>query len=118
MIFCVFKIQCMFQIKDIQGYFVQIHKKTYKYSFIKISSASIPVCSFTQEPFMIVLCRIFWQDIFEHSLLLKQLLQDMANVNPLYIGCPQTGTFTNSKDPDKVLHNAPFHQCLHCLLLR
>ena len=97
MIFCVFKIiygvcfiisRKYLGIKYTQGYFVQIHKKTYKYTFIKVPSASIPLCSITQEPFMIVSCRIFWQDIFEHSLLLKQLLQDMANVNPLYIGCP------------------------------
>ena len=26
------------------------------------------------------------------------------------------GTFTNSEDPDDVLHNAALHQGLHCLL--
>ena len=28
------------------------------------------------------------------------------------------GTFTNSEDPDEMLHNAEFHQGLHCLLRR
>ena len=26
------------------------------------------------------------------------------------------GTFANSEDPDEMLHNAAFHQGLHCLL--
>ena len=26
------------------------------------------------------------------------------------------GTFTNSEDPDEMLHNVAFHQGLHCLL--
>ena len=26
------------------------------------------------------------------------------------------GTLANSEYPDKILHNAVFHQCLHCLL--
>ena len=26
------------------------------------------------------------------------------------------GTLANSKDPDEMLHNAAFHQCLYCLL--
>ena len=26
------------------------------------------------------------------------------------------GTFTNSEDPDEMLHNAAFHHGLHCLL--
>ena len=26
------------------------------------------------------------------------------------------GTFTNSEDPDEMLHNASFHQGLHCLV--
>ena len=25
-------------------------------------------------------------------------------------------TFTNSEDPDEMMHNAAFHQGLHCLL--
>ena len=28
------------------------------------------------------------------------------------------GTFTNSEDPDEMLHSAAFHQGLHCLLLK
>ena len=32
-----------------------------------------------------------------------------------YTGNPQTGTFTSSEDPDEMLHNAAFHQRLHCL---
>ena len=35
--------------------------------------------------------------------------------NPLYMGNPKTGTFTNSEDPDEMPHNAAFHQGLHCL---
>ena len=31
-------------------------------------------------------------------------------------GNPKTGTFTKSEDPDEMLHNAAFHQGLHCLL--
>ena len=26
------------------------------------------------------------------------------------------GTLANSEDPDKIMHNAAFHQGLHCLL--
>ena len=26
------------------------------------------------------------------------------------------GTFANSEDPDEMLHNAAYHQGLHCLL--
>ena len=26
------------------------------------------------------------------------------------------GTLANSEDADEMLHNAEFHQCLHCLL--
>ena len=26
------------------------------------------------------------------------------------------GTYANSEDPDEMLHNAAFHQGLHCLL--
>ena len=29
---------------------------------------------------------------------------------------PLKGTFTNSEDPDEMLHNATFHQGLYCLL--
>ena len=29
---------------------------------------------------------------------------------------PKTGTLANSEDPDEMLHNAAFHQGLHCLL--
>ena len=29
---------------------------------------------------------------------------------------PQTGTLVNSEAPDVILHNAAFHQGLHCLL--
>ena len=32
------------------------------------------------------------------------------------MGDLQMGTFTNSEDPDEMLHNAAFHQGLHCLL--
>ena len=28
----------------------------------------------------------------------------------------EMGTFANSVDPDEMLHNAAFHQGLHCLL--
>ena len=28
---------------------------------------------------------------------------------------PLKGTFTNNVDPDEMLHNAAFHQALHCL---
>ena len=35
--------------------------------------------------------------------------------NPLYMGNPKKGTFTNSEDPDGMPHNAAFHQGLHCL---
>ena len=34
--------------------------------------------------------------------------------DPLYSGKPQTSTFANSEDPDE-MHDAPFHQGLHCL---
>ena len=33
----------------------------------------------------------------------------------MYTRNPQTGTFTNSEDPDEMSHNAAFHQCKPCL---
>ena len=36
--------------------------------------------------------------------------------NPLKTRNPKTGTLANSEDPDEMLHNAVFHQRLHCLL--
>ena len=36
-------------------------------------------------------------------------------VNPLYMGNPLTETFTNSEDPDEMLHYVAFNQGLHCL---
>ena len=38
-------------------------------------------------------------------------------LNPLYGGktLHPMGTFTNREDPDEMLHNAAFHQGLHCL---
>ena len=36
--------------------------------------------------------------------------------NPLYTGNPLTSTLANREDPDEMLHNAAFHQGLHCLL--
>ena len=30
------------------------------------------------------------------------------------MGNPLTGTYTNSEDPDEILHNVAFHQGLHC----
>ena len=37
-------------------------------------------------------------------------------LNPLNMGNPITGTFTNSEDQDEMPHNAAFHQGLHSLL--
>ena len=37
-------------------------------------------------------------------------------INPLYGGNPLMTTLENSEDPDKMQHNAAFHQGLHCLL--
>ena len=31
---------------------------------------------------------------------------------------PETGTFTNSEDPDEMPHNAAFHQGQDCIFLR
>ena len=38
-------------------------------------------------------------------------------LNPLYTGDPQSGTFTNSEDPDEMPQTATFHQGLPCLLM-
>ena len=37
-------------------------------------------------------------------------------INPLFSGNPQIDTFTNSEDPDELLHNVAFYQGLHYLL--
>ena len=46
----------------------------------------------------------------------KKMWALIFNFNPLYMGDLQMGTFTDSEDPDEMLHNAAFHQGLHCLL--
>ena len=40
----------------------------------------------------------------------------ILSINLLYKGNPLTGTFTNSVDPDEMLHDAAFYQGIHCLL--
>ena len=35
---------------------------------------------------------------------------------PLKTRTPKTGTLASSEDPDEMLHNAAFHQGLHCFL--
>ena len=40
----------------------------------------------------------------------------MSPLHPLNTGYPITGTLTKSEGPDKMQHNAAFHQVLHCLL--
>ena len=35
--------------------------------------------------------------------------------NPLYLGNPYWGKFTNSENPGEMPHNAAFHHGLHCL---
>ena len=37
-------------------------------------------------------------------------------INPLKTRNPKMGTLANSEDPDEMLHDAAFHQGLHCLL--
>ena len=37
--------------------------------------------------------------------------------NPLYTGNPYMDTLANSEDPDKMHHNASFHQGCCCLLI-
>ena len=39
-----------------------------------------------------------------------------SHLTRLRIGNPETGTMTNSEDPDKILRNAAFHQKMLCLL--
>ena len=47
--------------------------------------------------------------------MIKQYFHSCAFFNPLHIGNPITGTFTNSIDPDEMPHNAAFHLGLYCL---
>ena len=57
--------------------------------------------------------------IIQVSLEYKCFTEDRCmhlRLNPLNMGNPITGTFTNSEDPDEMPHNAAFHQGLHCLL--
>ena len=41
---------------------------------------------------------------------------NFISINYLKTRNLKTGTLANSADPDEMLHNAAFHQGLHCLL--
>ena len=47
---------------------------------------------------------------------MKNFLTCKELIDPLYNSDSYMNTLANSKDPDEMLHNAAFHQDLHCLL--
>ena len=58
-----------------------------------------------------------WEVIRRICLLLFSGALHIGVMYPFHSGYLQTGTLANSEDPDKIPHNAAFHQGLHWLLI-
>ena len=72
----------------------------------------------------VFICNLSISDILLAGCILPMKIHDIFHeedffeglyINRLYMGNPETGTFTNSEDPDEMPHHAAFYLGLHCL---